>query len=382
MAAAVAATVLIAIFLGPRLRSPQQAAADAAPPPPSQVTATVERRPLSEPLTLRGSVVPGPSVKVVPPVDAIGPDSVVTRVAVHPGDVVRNGTLLAEQAGQPIFGLVLPFRLYRDIAPAMSGPDVREVQKALRKLGYLTPVSGAFDAPTQTALRKFFKAGGYELQPDTADAATSAPVPTAAGDSPKASSAPQVTLKRATIVRLSESGQKVTAVHVKVGDVLTAESVLVELNGKAPFLRVMVAQDKVQLLKKGQTGTVTDEGSTDSATAVIVTVSDKAKTDSVTGALGFAVDLQFRGRVLIAEDRTFRVDINPSGNVKAVLAAPVSALYARADGTTFVLLPTADAKPASEVTVVAGQQAGGWVEIASSVDDKVTEGTVVVVGQQ
>src|SRR4051794_20768119 len=76
-AAGVVAGVLalfgVSLVAGPRLRSPQQAAADAAAPPASLITVAAQERVLTEPVVLRGKVVPGASVKVHPPAAALGP---------------------------------------------------------------------------------------------------------------------------------------------------------------------------------------------------------------------------------------------------------------------------------------------------------------------
>ena len=162
--AATAAVVVVAAtatIVGRQLRSPAQLAADAAAPPPSLVTAAVERRVLAEPVVLRGKVQPGDSVKLYPPGSAIGTNSVVTKVPAKVGDTVREGQVLLERSGEPIFALVLPFRLYRDITAGVKGPDVTEVQKALRRIGYRVNVSGAFDAQTQQAVRTLYANRGY-----------------------------------------------------------------------------------------------------------------------------------------------------------------------------------------------------------------------------
>ncbi|MEU4237838.1 hypothetical protein [Actinoplanes sp. NPDC026619] len=61
-----------------------------------------------------------------------------------------------------------------------------------------------------------------------------------------------------------------------------------------------------------------------------------------------------------------------------VLAVPVTALYSRPDGTTFVTTVSEHDKTA-DVTVTTGQIAGGWVEIR---DPELAEGVRVVVGEQ
>ena len=133
--------VVAAVMLGSWLRSPEQAAADAAPPKASLITVPVEERALSQPVVLRGRVLAGSSQKILPPASAVGGNSVVTAVPLKKGQSIEEGRVLVAVAGQPVFALRLDFPLYRDLVGGMTGPDVSEVQTALRRLGL------AFDAP-------------------------------------------------------------------------------------------------------------------------------------------------------------------------------------------------------------------------------------------
>jgi hypothetical protein len=59
----------------------------------------------------------------------------------------------------------------------------------------------------------------------------------------------------------------------------------------------------------------------------------------------------------------------------------VSAIFSRADGTTFVTV-VEDGTP-EDVTVRAGRMAGGWVEITGdTIGGRVIEGTEVVVSEE
>lgn len=405
-AAAVGALLVVAsLWLGPVLRSPEQAAADAAPPSASLVSVPAERRVLAESLVARGQVMPGASEKLLPPIGANGPDAVVTQVSVRTGARLREGEVIAAQAGQPLFTLVLPFPLYRDLTGGLTGPDVTAVQKSLRRLGYSVPSSGRFDGATQSGLRKFFTARGYQVPTGDAEALRAAEAALAEAQAAYDEAVRQATgveaakkrlqeakaaaattrlssgpvLRRSAVVRFSKSGSTVTAVKVKVGMVLAADTVLVELDGGAPTVAISVQQDEHGLLRSGQRATVYDEVSGTKATAEIESIATTARTDPATGSVGFSVVLKFVDPPLDAPDRTVRVEIPSSTTDGPVLAVPVSAVYSRPDGSTFVTVDH-DGTPV-DVTVVAGPVAGGWVQITSAPADAVTAGTLVVVGR-
>ncbi len=381
------------VWIAPTLRSPRQAAADAAPPSPSVVTAVAERRVLAEPLVLRGSVVAGASVAILPPVGAAGPTAVVTKVEMKSGDVVKSGTVLLEQSGAPIIGLTLPFPLYRDLVGGASGPDVSAVQQAIRALGYATSTSGTVDAATQSALTKLFKARGYAAPvPDGAAAALKQAQATrdaavAAGSSlAEADAALRVAqlaagpcLPRSWVVRLTKPEHKVTTVTATVGAVLAADTAIMTVDGGVPTISVLATKEQVTLIQVGQKATVTDEVSGAVSEVAVAAVGTEASTDKGSGLVGFQVTLSFSGTPFNAPDRTVRVDLTSSQTSHEVLAVPVSAVYSRPDGSTFVtvLLP---GDKQTDISVTSGQVAGGWVEITVVAGPAIEPGARVLVG--
>ncbi|HEX6352229.1 peptidoglycan-binding protein [Actinophytocola sp.] len=355
----VAVAVAVGVFLGPRLKSPEQAVADAAPPPASLVTARVERRVLAESVVLRGTVEPGASIKLEVPPGLAGPTAVVTDVRAEPGEPLREGAVLVEVAGAPVFGLVLPFPLYRDLTDGLSGPDVREVQRALVRLGYRTAVSGTFGADTQDALRRFYAARGY-------------PVPEQAG--------PQTTtpmLPRTHVVRLDQPGRTISAIPIAVGAVLSEPAaVLAELDAGSATITALAGQQQVALLVPGTTADIVDDVRALTSTAVVETVATEPA-QGETGA-AFPVRLTFTGAELTpTPNHTVRVTIGAALDAAPVLAVPVTAVYARPDGSTFVTVVD-DPERTTDVTVRTGRSAGGWVEIAPERSQLDVDARVVV----
>ncbi|MGW6710705.1 hypothetical protein ACWGDE_38240 [Streptomyces sp. NPDC054956] len=155
------------------IKSPAQAAADAAPPPLDVLVARVEKRVLRDTVIVRGTVSAAQSTQVVPAVAGTEGASapVVTKVPVRRGDRIDPGKVLLEVSGRPVFALPGSLPVYRDLRPGATGDDVKQLQKALAGLGH--PVvgdpAGTFAAGTKTALTAFYSSIGYDPLPAVAD---------------------------------------------------------------------------------------------------------------------------------------------------------------------------------------------------------------------
>jgi hypothetical protein len=168
------------------VKSPQQLAADTAAPPPTVTTAPVVSQVLTSSVQMRGVVYPSvqydvyvsaPSSDSSSPAGAGGSSSeaatssagastgavYISGLRVAAGDTTRNGEQLAELNGEPLFVLAGPVPAWRDLVPGESGPDVSELQNALRSLGFYdggdTP--GYFGAATQQAVAGYYEHLGY-----------------------------------------------------------------------------------------------------------------------------------------------------------------------------------------------------------------------------
>ncbi|WP_152552134.1 peptidoglycan-binding domain-containing protein [Actinokineospora spheciospongiae] len=378
-----------ATWVAPSLKSPEQVAADAAAPPPSLITVAAQRKTLVEKVLLRGKVEAGASIGVSAPVT--GPNAVVTNVFVSAGDVLVEGKVVVEVSGEPVFPLVLPFPLYRDISDGMTGPDVHEVQKALRRMGYRVPGSGAFDAATQAALGRMYLARGYRLtQRSAPPAATTTP---AAGDPQEEVHPPvAVALSKAHVIRIDRPTRVISKVGVAIGDVLgqtaapgAGESggngqsqALFELDAGPATVTAVVGQDQIGALRPGAAAEVIDDVGGTRSTAAVETVGTTPRQGS-DGAPGYDVRLVFRGPALApTPNHTVRVTVGDTTGAAPVLAVPITAVYSRMDGSTFVTVEDRGATTDHDVRV--GGTADGWVAIVDP-PTALTEGTPVVVGR-
>ena len=126
------------------------------------VSATVEKRSVSQEVVLSGTVVAGDrtlvSTAAGPGVDRL----VVTSVPKLLGDQVYPGETLAVVSGRPLLVLPSSVPLYRDIRLGDAGPDVVALQEALGGLGYGVTVTGIFGSETIDILNSWYQAEGFQ----------------------------------------------------------------------------------------------------------------------------------------------------------------------------------------------------------------------------
>ncbi|TDD18867.1 peptidoglycan-binding protein [Nonomuraea diastatica] len=178
LAGVIASVVVIAAVgwaLSTRLRSPADEAVRRAAPRPSLVTASVERRKLVSTVATSGTLEYGSPLPISlagvvggPVGDAGGGASGLQRATRAPRKGrIKEGAVLMEVNGRPVFVLRGSVPMHRTIAPGSKGDDVEQLQRALRRLGFGGPLSGAFDRATIAAVTGMYTRKGYEAQQPT-----------------------------------------------------------------------------------------------------------------------------------------------------------------------------------------------------------------------
>ncbi|MFD1544877.1 peptidoglycan-binding protein [Nonomuraea guangzhouensis] len=153
--------------VGSLLRSPADEAAARKPPKPSLVTAAVERRELVATVVVSGTLEYG-SPYPVSLAGVVGGSETAQRATRAPRrGTLAEGAVLMEVNGRPVFVFAGTVPMHRGIVPGAKGADVRQLQKALRRLGYRAPVTGVFDRATSAAVSRFYAKRGYEAQRPT-----------------------------------------------------------------------------------------------------------------------------------------------------------------------------------------------------------------------
>ncbi|AXG77555.1 peptidoglycan-binding domain-containing protein [Streptomyces paludis] len=166
---------------GTQVRSPADAAAARRPPEAGPVTVKVGRQSLTatvvatgsvefaspRPLALAGQVGAGAAGGAGG--EAAG-EQRVTRPPVA-GTKVEEGDVLMMVNGRPVFALAGTVPMYRALGPGASGDDVRQLQKALRRLGFDPgAASGAYRQGTAGSVTRWYASKGHQAQqPSLAD---------------------------------------------------------------------------------------------------------------------------------------------------------------------------------------------------------------------
>jgi peptidoglycan hydrolase-like protein with peptidoglycan-binding domain len=158
-------------ILGARIVSPAEAAARTAPPTPSHIMVPVEERVLSTEIITRGTArfgLPQP-LSIAPSALKANAASLITTLPI-PNTQLKEGDVALTASGRPLFILQGAVPAYRDLVPGIVGNDVRQLEEALKRMGFDPgPIDGTFDTQTSDAIAKWYEAAGYEPFRPTAE---------------------------------------------------------------------------------------------------------------------------------------------------------------------------------------------------------------------
>ncbi|MEA2195059.1 MAG: hypothetical protein QOG42_1493, partial [Solirubrobacteraceae bacterium] len=164
-----------------QIRSPAQIAADTAPPSASLISVPVERRALATEVIVRGTVRYGKPQEVTLPVSGLKNGTQIVSRAPRPDRRLRDGTVGLTVSGRPVFVLRGETPMHRDLGPGDSGEDVRQLERALSRLGYAPgAIDGRYDGSTAGAVAALYRRhdaapfGLTEAQTDRLSTAASA----------------------------------------------------------------------------------------------------------------------------------------------------------------------------------------------------------------
>lgn len=165
-------------FAGSQMQSPADAAAARKPPKAGPVTVAVEQRSLTASVVAQGSIeFDSPqSLALAGPVgapDSGSSDPVAQRVTKAPvaGSEVKEGDVLMQLSGRPVLVLRGSVPMYRTLGPGTSGDDVKQLQRALTRLGFNSgAATGQYGQGVATAVSRWYKSKGFQAQePSIAD---------------------------------------------------------------------------------------------------------------------------------------------------------------------------------------------------------------------
>lgn len=411
---------LLSLWVGTRIKSPAQAAADAAPPTPSVITAPVVFQELAEQVVVRGTAeLDGIGILAVSSENL----SVVTDVRAFEGDEVASGDVPVVLSGRPVIVLTGPLPAYRDLTPGSVGPDVAQLQAALIALGYSTSdpdPTGSFGPATQDMVGQLYVDLGFE------PALTSPDAFLALGNAERAVAAAKDNFALAkSDMSAAQTAQERSIAQIALAQADRAleaaeeEAMLAERQHGVmfPLPELMFVPDREAsvLESNAVVGRPVLEGTvlmTLGAGSARVKV-ELAESDRLVFSTGTAVEVndpsgetRLEGRVEGIEtlpsqdpslphlyvawvtttepvpdeliDQLVQVVVTTSTTAGKVLTVPVAAVSGHADGTTTVSV-LKDGTPIP-VEVEVGLSADGYVEIEPLESDSLQEGDQVVLG--
>jgi len=369
--AAVVVAAAVGLALASQIKSPAEQAEQTKPPALTELTAPVQKTVLST--TVLGEAVVGAPKEFSPSTIGGGGggaaaanqnvQQIVTRIF-HRSGTIGQGTVVLEVAGQPFFVLEGTVPAYRNLEPGETGPDVAQLQADLQSLGLSTggDASGSFGPGTSAAVDAFYQDIGY--------------TPERISTGPKADRGPVVPLGEYTFVpRLPARIVKLSAA---VGQSVSAGALTLAVG--TPTISGQVSPSDAALLRPGMKLTIGVTGSPVTFAGRITSVSHvTASKASVSGGLYIKLGIKPDHTLpmsLVGQDLSLTIVAARSNG--AVLAVPEAAIFASANGQTYVS-KLVDGKTV-RVPVRIGASGGGLLQVIPIQQGALTAGDQVVTG--
>lgn len=144
--------------------SPAEAAAEAAAPEAGPITVPVEFRTLANDVVIRGDATYEGSTEVNLEAGDFGGAAIVTGKVPDVGSTLGAGDVLLEVTGRPVIVLEGDLPVYRSLRAGSEGPDVVQLKKALKKLGFFEggTKNDVYGSGTAAAVKALYDSVGYE----------------------------------------------------------------------------------------------------------------------------------------------------------------------------------------------------------------------------
>jgi peptidoglycan hydrolase-like protein with peptidoglycan-binding domain len=367
-----------AFLLTTEIKSPAQQAADTKPPALTLLTSVVQRTVLTN--TVLAQAVVGPPPEFSPTIIGGSAGSaaaasenvqqIVTKTLTTQGSVVSQGTVLFEVAGQPFFLLQGTVPAYRDLEEGETGQDIVQLQDDLESLGYSvgSDTSGVFGPGTASAVKAYYEAIGYAVPYTTPQIAPSGK----AGS--KAHGSPMIPLGQYTFV--PQLPARIIKLGAKVGQAVGGVTLAI---GNPSVSGQLSPSDRNQV-RPGMRVTITEPGTGVTVPGRVTSVANStATTASISGGLFVPMGIEpDRALPMSMIGQDVSLTIAAASSSGPVLAVPVAAIYASANGGTYVtkLVGTSQVK----VPVMIGMSGSGLVQVTPLQAGGLGAGDIVVTG--
>ncbi|HUB41747.1 MAG TPA: hypothetical protein VMA72_23115 [Streptosporangiaceae bacterium] len=362
-----------ALLLTSHIKSPAEEAAQTRPPALTELTEPVQKTVLTT--TVLAQAVVQPPKEVSPTaIGGSGGDAaagnqnvqpIVTRVFRRSGSTVGEGSVLLEVAGQPFFVLQGTVPAYRNLEPGETGPDVVQLQDDMQSLGYSigADASGFFGHGTSAAVTAYYKGIGYTPQEITVG--------------PKADRGPVVPLGEYTFVPRLPA--RIVKLNAAVGQSVSASALTLAIGN--PTISGQINPSYASVVRPGMKVTITEPGGGTRIGGRITSVSHGvANKASVSGGLYVRVGVRPDRPLpvsLVGQDLS--LVITAARSHRPVLAVPEAAIFASANGETYVskLVGTTTVK----VPVRVGTSGDGLLQVIPVQAGALAAGDRVITGE-
>lgn len=398
-------------FATSAVRSPAQVLAETKPPPLTVLTERVVRASVSRSVAFEGTVEREFVQAISAPTALDEGAAVVTRLP-RQGQKLSSGSVAAEVSGRPVMLLEGRLPAYRTLSPGDSGPDVAQLQSALRALDLLPyEESGVYGPGTTAAIASLYESAGYEsvtVGRDEVDGALDVvrsaersleqlrredkPDPLsirfATEDLARARAGLAELQARAgaqvplgEVVFVPKLPATVAQIRTSVGE--TAEGELFSVSSGPLVVRGSPVQADARRIRRGQSARLLispvgeAEGRVAASAEAVSDDGGSADEPLPVGSRSFTVDPARTLRPRL-EGAPVRIIVSTSRSPRPGLAVPISAVSATASGTNFVVV-VRDGKK-TDVPVTTGFIGDGLVQVTPRERDALHEGDAVAVG--
>lgn len=291
------------------------------------------------------------------------PDPIVTGMPVKKGGKVSEGKPVLEVASRPVIPIQGVLPAFRDLRPGLIGPDVKQFQRALIRLGLLATdkASGVFDKTTSSAVANFYKHAGYQLP--------SQPESVQGQDVTAADAQHTVTVPRQELLVVRHLSAELGVLKTKLGSKLHTGDVVVE-SGQLR-LRCLLDTDENVKLKTGAAALIVSStgaqfrGNIDGiqeppeGDAQKPADQPSERPDQSASSNSPIVYLHTRSR--LKRSSTYQADVMVKEAAHLSAVVPASALWERPGGRTVVIVRQDERE--HDVVVQTGMEIDGEVEI-------------------
>ena len=377
MVGAVAVSSLATWAAAAQIRSPAEVAARTAPPAASPILVPVVERVLATRVVTRGTAHFGsPRALGVTASSLKDGPRIVTSLPAR-GARLTAGDVLATVSGRPVFLLTGRTPAFRDLGPGMSGRDVAQLERSLRRLG-LGPgaVDGLFDAATGDAVARLYRRNGFE--PVVANEETlSGARPAEAGLVAGGFAQPGVQLPSDEGVFVGPGPLRVTELPAAVGS--KPDGVLATVTGSDVVIDGQLRVEQAGRVRAGAKVLVDEPTLGIDARGRVTSVAGRPGTDGADGFhVSFRVTVKDPPAALVGASVRLTIPIRSTRT--AQLTVPVTAVSLGPDGGSRV--ERSEGGVTRFVPIRTGLSADGFVSITPEKPGALAAGDRVVVGFQ